>query len=173
MHDDRRARLPRAWRDQARASGTAPRSCAIPAVSWQEDEDAVGIGADREERGVAEIEQAGEADHDIEPERQDRERAGVGRRVDIAVVACRCSGKHAARTSPRRSGRGAVRCCDRARGTRAAISRTEAAAAAERSCIDSRLTTCWARRARSRPAGRNTSTSTRIEKMITSVQRRR
>ena len=34
-------------------------------------EPADGVGADRVERHVAEVEQAGEADHDVEPERHD------------------------------------------------------------------------------------------------------
>ena len=45
-------------------------------------EDAIGIGADGEEGGIAEIEQASEADHDVEAERQDRESERVRGRVD-------------------------------------------------------------------------------------------
>jgi len=48
---------------------------------WRGDlirrENAVRIGADREEGGIAEIEQAGEADHDVEAQCQ----RGIGRRV--------------------------------------------------------------------------------------------
>ena len=50
-------------------------------------EDAVGIGADREEGGIAEIEQAGETDDDIEAERQHGEGGGVGGGVEIAPIA--------------------------------------------------------------------------------------
>jgi hypothetical protein len=46
----------------------------------------VGIGADGEEGGVAEVEEPGEADDDVEPERQDGEGAGIGGRVDVAVI---------------------------------------------------------------------------------------
>ena len=48
---------------------------------------AVGIGADREECGVAEIEEPGEPDDDVEPERQRRKSQGIGGGVDIGVVA--------------------------------------------------------------------------------------
>ncbi len=46
----------------------------------------VGIGADGEEGGVAEVEEPGEADDDVEPERQDGEGAGIGGRVNVAVI---------------------------------------------------------------------------------------
>ena len=49
--------------------------------------DAVAVGADGEERGVAEVEQPGEADHDVEPERQHGVGERVGRRVHVAGVA--------------------------------------------------------------------------------------
>ena len=41
-------------------------------------EPAGGVGADREERHVAEVQQAGEADHDVEAERHH----DVGERLD-------------------------------------------------------------------------------------------
>ena len=44
------------------------------------------VRTDREERRVAEVEQAGEADHDVEAERQQHERAGVGEEVDETAV---------------------------------------------------------------------------------------
>ena len=50
-------------------------------------QDAVGIGADGEEGGIAQIEQAGEADDDVEAERQHGEGGGIGRGVDVAAVA--------------------------------------------------------------------------------------
>ncbi len=46
----------------------------------------VGIGADGEEGGVAEVEEPGKADDDVEPERQDGEGARIGGRVDVAVI---------------------------------------------------------------------------------------
>src|ERR1700756_1861887 len=49
--------------------------------------DAVGIGADREKRGVAEVQQAGKADDDVEAQRQGRESERVRRRIDIGIVA--------------------------------------------------------------------------------------
>ena len=48
---------------------------------------AVNIGADREKRGVAEVEQTGKADDDVEPERQCGEGKRVRRRIDVGVVA--------------------------------------------------------------------------------------
>ena len=45
-------------------------------------EDAVGIGNDREERRIAEIEQAGETDDDVEPERKEREEHHVHAHAD-------------------------------------------------------------------------------------------
>ena len=49
-------------------------------------EDAVGIGADREKRRIAEVEEAGEADDDVEAERQRREGERIGDRIDVRVV---------------------------------------------------------------------------------------
>jgi len=56
-------------------------------LDLERGERAVGIGADREERGVAEVEEPGEADNDIEAqgERGVSERIRCG--VDIRVVA--------------------------------------------------------------------------------------
>src|SRR5882672_12386192 len=48
---------------------------------------AIGIGANGEEGGVSQVQQAGIADDDVEAERQRREGAGIGRGVDIAAVA--------------------------------------------------------------------------------------
>ncbi len=48
---------------------------------------AIGIGADREKCGVAKIEQPGEADDDVEAERQRGEGECIRRRVDIRIVA--------------------------------------------------------------------------------------
>src|SRR5258708_27592301 len=47
---------------------------------------AIGVGADGEERGISEIEEAGEADDDIEAEGKNDEGAGVGCGVDVAFV---------------------------------------------------------------------------------------
>ena len=49
-------------------------------------QDAVRVGADREERRVAEVEQPGKADDDVEAERERGIGGGVGRGVDIGVV---------------------------------------------------------------------------------------
>ena len=49
-------------------------------------EDAIGIGADGEEGGIAEVEKPREADHDVEAERQDRIGERVRARVDIALI---------------------------------------------------------------------------------------
>ena len=48
--------------------------------------DAIGVGADRKERGVAEIEQPGKADDDVEAERQGGKGERVRRRIDVGVV---------------------------------------------------------------------------------------
>ena len=50
-------------------------------------ENAVSIGADGEEGRVSEVEQTGEADHDVEAERQDRVGERIRGRIDIALVA--------------------------------------------------------------------------------------
>ena len=42
----------------------------------------VRVRADRKERGVAEVQQAGHADHDVQAQRQEHEDAGVGEAVD-------------------------------------------------------------------------------------------
>ena len=47
----------------------------------------IGIGADREKRGIAEVQQPGEADHDVEPESERGEGQRVGGGIDVAVVA--------------------------------------------------------------------------------------
>ena len=46
----------------------------------------IGVGPDREKRGITEIEQAGKADDDVEAERQGGESERVRRRIDIGVV---------------------------------------------------------------------------------------
>ena len=46
----------------------------------------VGVGADGEERRVAEVEQARHADDDVQSDRQQDEDAGVGEAVDPHVV---------------------------------------------------------------------------------------
>src|SRR5256885_5994215 len=61
-------------------------------VQWAPEELAgrkhsVGVGADGEERRVAEIEESGEADHDIQADRQQDIHAGIGRRVDQGPAA--------------------------------------------------------------------------------------
>ena len=48
---------------------------------------AVGVGADGEERRIAEIEQAGKADDDVEPERQHGIGERIRRRIDVAFIA--------------------------------------------------------------------------------------
>ena len=79
---------------RSQATGTAPRSCSTPAAPGRR-RDAVGIGADGEEGGIAEVEQTGEAHDDVEarapawrrrsrsPSRRYRRRCGAsaGRRV--------------------------------------------------------------------------------------------
>ena len=47
---------------------------------------AIGIGPDGEERGIAEVEQAGEADDDVEAERQGGKGEGVRQRIDVGFV---------------------------------------------------------------------------------------
>ncbi len=47
---------------------------------------AVGVGADREERRVAEVQEPREADDDVEPERQEHVGVGVRRRVDVPAA---------------------------------------------------------------------------------------
>ena len=59
----------------------APRRLQLPRARH-----AIGIGADREKRGVAEVEQSGKADDDIEAERQSGEGQRIGRRIDVGVV---------------------------------------------------------------------------------------
>jgi hypothetical protein len=49
-------------------------------------QDAISVGTDGEERRVAEIEQSGETNDDIEAERQSGIGRGVGGRVDVGVV---------------------------------------------------------------------------------------
>src|SRR6516225_1805387 len=49
-------------------------------------EDAIGIRAYGEEGGIAEVEEASEADHDIEAESQDRESESVRGGVDNAFI---------------------------------------------------------------------------------------
>src|SRR5439155_26330354 len=56
-------------------------------VQWAPEELAgcehsVGVGADGEERRVTESEEAGEADHDVEADREEDVNAGIGRSVD-------------------------------------------------------------------------------------------
>ena len=48
---------------------------------------AVSVGADCEERRIAEIEEAGKADDDVEPERQHGIGEPIRRRIDVAFVA--------------------------------------------------------------------------------------
>ncbi len=97
-------------------------------------EDAVGIGADREERGIAEVEQAGEADDDVQAERQRGDRP---RRWPCCRCRRRCgaiSGKAmAASTRKQQHARCASRCapdmlpersagrCGSARGVRSVM----------------------------------------------------
>ena len=45
----------------------------------------VGVGAERKERGVAEIEQAGQADDDVQPDREQDERAGVREPIEPRI----------------------------------------------------------------------------------------
>ena len=59
----------------------APRRLQLPRACY-----AIGVRADREKRGVAEIEQSGEADDDVEAERQSSEGQRIRRRIDIGVV---------------------------------------------------------------------------------------
>ena len=48
---------------------------------------AIGVGADRKESGVAEIEQAGKSDDDVKPQCQRRESERICSRIDVGVVA--------------------------------------------------------------------------------------
>ena len=71
---------------------TAPLGLHLPRAR-----NAIGIGADRKERGIAEIEEPGEANDDIEPERQRSKRECIRGSVDIRVIGidqreqqCRC-----------------------------------------------------------------------------------
>ncbi len=48
---------------------------------------AIGVGADREESGVAEIEQAGKSDDNVEAQRQRRESERICSRIDVGIVA--------------------------------------------------------------------------------------
>ena len=68
--------------------------------------DAVGVGADREKRGIAEIEEAGEPDDDVEAERQCGKSKRVCRRIDVGVVPVQDREQQAPR---QRSGRSRMR----------------------------------------------------------------
>ncbi len=59
----------------------APRRLQLPRARHP-----VGVGADREKRGIAEIEQSGKADDDVEAERQGSEGQRIRRRIDVGVV---------------------------------------------------------------------------------------
>ena len=54
----------------------------------------VRIRADRVEGGVAEVEQAGEADHDVQPDREQHERPGTRCLRDEGGAVCRIDGGH-------------------------------------------------------------------------------
>ena len=135
-------------------------------------EDAVGIGADREKRGVAEIEQPGEADDDVEAERQRGEGQRVRRRVDVGVVAAddREQQRRAIRSPARRHAGTQLR-RDPAQPARRARNQAKDCAEHAAGGLGHALGFGRARRAPNSPVGAKTSTSTRIEKMITSVQR--
>ena len=83
-----RARSTRRWRCWTRPSHWNGSQNAPPfRLHLIGGEIAVSIGADGEEGRVAEIEQPGEADDDIEAERQDRVGERIRGRIDIALVA--------------------------------------------------------------------------------------
>src|SRR5438045_9562258 len=60
----------------------APRRLDLPRAG-----NAIGVGTDCKERGVAEIQQAGEADDDVEAKRQRGKGERVRRRINVGIVA--------------------------------------------------------------------------------------
>jgi len=59
----------------------APRRLDLPRAG-----NAVGVGADCKERGIAEIQEAGEADDDVEAKRQSGKGERVRRRINVGIV---------------------------------------------------------------------------------------
>src|SRR5215472_18202170 len=59
----------------------APRRLQLPRTRHP-----IGVGANREKRGIAEIKQSGEADDDVEAERQSSEGQRIRCRIDVGVV---------------------------------------------------------------------------------------
>ena len=86
MHYADVARLGRHPMDQAKELERLPEAAPLR-LKLERRQDAIGIGTDGEERGISQVEQPGEADHDVQPERQRRIRRRVGHAVHVGVVA--------------------------------------------------------------------------------------
>src|SRR5215471_18040554 len=136
---------------------TAPLGVPLPRAR-----NAVGIGADREERGVAEVQQPGKTDNNVETQGEGSESERVCRRVDVRVVAVyqrkqqrRCGNYESAN-----AGTGA--CGDTGKKARGPNARQSSEGAPHDFVGVARPKS---------PVGAKTSTRTRIEKMITSVHR--
>ena len=85
VHHAAAAGLGRHLGDQAEIVERLPERAPL-GLQLEGGQDAVGIGTDGEERGIAQVEQAGEADHDVQPERQRGIGRGVGHAVHVGVV---------------------------------------------------------------------------------------
>ena len=72
-------------RDQAQVVERLPERAPLR-LQLERGQDAVGVGTDGEERGIAKVEQAGEADDDVQPERQRGIGRGVGHAVHVGIV---------------------------------------------------------------------------------------
>ena len=136
----------------------------------------VGVGADREERRVAEVQEAGHADDQVEAEGQEHEHAGVREAVDPGVLGLeRREGRHGGQH--RQDGRHDGHPDDDAHGAVAGAHLGEPhpegappPAARGGEILDgahARSPTCWPRR----PAGRKTRTMTRTPKTTAGPQR--
>ena len=129
----------------------------------------VGVGADREEGGIAEVEEPGEADHHVEPQRQQDVDARIrGQQHDRpSLAAGREVGHHREDQRPHQQGHVDQRVAVAEVDVEAADA--QAAAAGSRSGAGGRAHVRSGTRMPSRPAGRKRRTIVRITKIITCV----
>jgi hypothetical protein len=97
---DHHAEQRRGRRGEPQADPEAPRIAVERRAEHGRVEEAHGIGADREEGGIAEVEQAREADHDVEPEGEEDVDHPVGHGVD-GLQAERPGRRTGTRSAPR------------------------------------------------------------------------
>ena len=90
------------------ATATVASRCSQPLDDALADQDAGGVGAEADERGVAERDQAGVAEHEVEAGRGDRVDDDAAGQAEVEVEAERAQERTAGRSRPASSDRQAT-----------------------------------------------------------------